>query len=42
MAVLDDLRAVEYPGEILRVDCTDFSYQQDEMLIERIKVFLNK
>lgn len=39
---LDELRGAEYFGEIIRVDCTDFSYQNDEELFEKIKVFLNK
>ena len=39
---LDELRDAEYFGEIIRVDCTDFSYQCDEALFEKIKVFLNK
>ena len=38
---LNELRAAEYFGEILHVDCTDFSYQTDESIFERIKVFLN-
>ena len=41
-ATLDELRRAEYPGELVRVDCTDFSYQSDEDLFEKIKVFLNK
>lgn len=40
-ATLDDLRGAEYPGEIIRIDCTDFAYQKDERIIERIKQFLN-
>ena len=39
---LDELRRAVYPGELVRVDCTDFSYQSDEVLFEKIKVFLNK
>jgi predicted kinase len=39
---LNELRGAEYFGEIVRVDCTDFSYQSDEALFDRIKVFLNK
>lgn len=38
---LDELRGARYFGELLRVDCTDFSYQSDEGLLEKIKVFLN-
>ena len=38
---LDELRRAEYPGELIRVDCTDFSYQKDETLYEKIKVFLD-
>ena len=41
-ATLDDLRTARYPGELIRVDCTDFSYQADESLMEKIKVFLNQ
>ena len=39
-ATLDELRAATYPGEVIRVDCTDFSYQSDEKLLEKIKDFL--
>lgn len=39
---LNELRRADYFGEIIRVDCTDFSYQSDEALLEKIKVFLNK
>jgi H+/Cl- antiporter ClcA len=39
---LNELRRAEYFGEMIRVDCTDFSYQSDEALFEKIKVFLNK
>ena len=42
VATLDELRGAKYPGDILRVDCTDFSYQSDEEIFEKIKVFLNK
>ena len=41
-AVLDELRRAEYPGKVIRVDCTDFSYQTDEDLFTKIKDFLNK
>ena len=33
---LDELRGAEYPGEIIRVDCTDFSYQEDEKIYSAI------
>lgn len=39
---LNELRRVDYPGEIIHIDCTDFSYQSDEALIEKIKDFLNR
>ena len=39
---LNELRDAEYFGKIIKVDCTDFSYQTDEALFEKIKVFLNK
>ena len=41
-STLDELRIAEYPGEIIRVSCTDFSYQKDEKLYRRIEDFLNK
>ena len=40
-ATLDELRHATYPGELIRVDCTDFSYQSDEDLYEKIKVFID-
>lgn len=39
--VLDELRCVKYFGRIINVDCTDFSYQQDESLYSLIEEFLN-
>ena len=41
-ATLNELRRAEYFGELVRVDCSDFSYQSDEVLFDKIKVFLNK
>lgn len=41
-ATLDELRGAEYPGEVIRVDCTDFSYQTDENIYKKIEEFLNK
>lgn len=41
-ATLDELRRAEYPGEVIRVDCTDFSYQTDESIYRKIEEFLNK
>ncbi len=38
---LDELRNVNYPGEVINVDSTNFDYQKDEMLFERIRKFLN-
>ena len=40
-ATLDELRRATYPGELIRVDCTDFSYQTDDGLYEKIKVFID-
>ena len=40
-ATLDELRSAVYPGEVIRIECTDFSYQSDERIFEKIKVFLN-
>lgn len=42
IATLDELRAANYPGELVKVDCTDFSYQTDASLYARVKDFLNK
>lgn len=39
---LNELRHANYFGEILLVDCTDFSYQNDEGIFERVNLFLNK
>ena len=39
---LNELRKTEYFGQIIRVDCTDFSYQTDVELFNKIKLFLNK
>lgn len=39
---LNELRRAEYPGEIIRIDCTDFSYQTDEKVYKKIEEFLNK
>ena len=41
-ATLNELRSAKYFGEIIHVNCTDFSYQTNEDLFEEIKVFLNK
>ena len=40
-ATLDELRTAPYFGEIIKVDCTDFSYQTDRELFDRIEHFLN-
>ena len=40
-AVLNELRRAEYPGRVLRVVCTDFSYQSDRRLFSLIEDFLN-
>lgn len=42
VSVLDELRRAEYPGEIIRIDCTDFTYQTDENIIIKVEEFLNK
>ena len=39
---LNELRRAEYPGKIIRIDCTDFSYQKDEKIYKAIEVFLKK
>lgn len=40
--VIDDLRYAPYFGEIIKVNCNDFSYQNDLELFKKIEVFLNK
>ena len=40
--VIDQLRYAPYFGEIVKVDCNDFSYQNDEELFRKIEIFLNK
>ena len=39
---LNELREASYPGEVICIDCTDFSYQNDENLYSVIKEFLNQ
>ena len=39
-STLNELRDAKYFGQVIRVDCTDFSYQTDEGLFESIKAFL--
>ena len=41
-ATLDELRYARYPGEFIKVDCTDFSYQTDEYLLNKVKEFLKQ
>ena len=41
-ATLNELRRAEYPGAIIRVDCTDFSYQSDEKLYRLIEDFIKR
>jgi len=38
---LDELRRAEYPGEVIKVDCSEFSYQSDSSLFEKIENFLD-
>ena len=38
---LNELRSAKYPGEKIIVNCTDFSYQNDENLYFKIEEFLN-
>lgn len=39
--VLDELRSAPYFGQIIRVNCNDFTYQKDQALLDRIARFLN-
>ena len=38
--VIDELRKVEYPGEIIKINCNNFDYQEDLELLNRIKKFI--
>ncbi len=38
---LNELRSATYPGKIINVNCSDFSYQNDEKLYIEIEDFLN-
>ena len=40
--VIDNLRYAPYFGEIINVNCNDFSYQTDDILFNKIELFLNK
>jgi hypothetical protein len=37
---LNELRSASYPGCIINVDCSDFSYQNDKNLYFEIEKFL--
>lgn len=37
---LEELRRVKYPGRIIEIDCTDFSYQTNETLFREISAFI--
>ena len=39
--VLDELRSAPYFGQIIRVNCNDFTYQKDQALLDGIEQFLN-
>ena len=40
--VIDNLRHAPYFGEIINVNCDDFTYQTDDSLFKKIELFLNK
>ena len=40
--VIDHLRTAPYFGEIIKVNCNDFSYQTDEILFDKIADFLKE
>ncbi len=40
--VIDHLRYAPYFGEIVKVNCNDFNYQNDKVLFNIIENFLNK
>lgn len=40
--MLNNLRKVEYPGKIFKINCNNFSYQNDEKLLENIRKFIEK
>lgn len=37
---LEELRKVKYPGRIIEIDCTDFSYQTNDTLFREISDFI--
>ena len=39
--MLNRLRRVKYPGKVISIDSTNFDYQNDEILFNEIKDFLN-
>lgn len=39
---IDELRNVDYFGEIINVNCDDFSYQNDEDIFKKIEEFIEK
>jgi predicted kinase len=40
--VIDHLRNAPYFGEIIKINCSNFSYQNDNVLFERINSFINE
>lgn len=40
--VIDHLRTAPYFGEIIKINCNDFSYQTDEILFDKIADFLKE
>ena len=40
--VINHLRCAPYFGEVIKVNCNDFSYQTDECLFKKIEEFINK
>ena len=40
--VLEELRNVQYFGEIIKVNCDDFTYQTDNNILKIIEEFLNE
>lgn len=40
--MLDGLRSVKYPGRVIKINCNDFSYQDDEKIFKIVEQFLTE
>ena len=40
--MLNGLRNVKYPGKVIKINCNDFSYQKDNLLLKEIEEFIKE